>query len=226
MLPEAWIEALGEEFDASRLSAVLNAVEDERARGAVYPPANRVFRAFELTTYDQVNVVILGQDPYPGEGQADGLSFSAPNGPKPLSLRNIERALREDLALNLPDGGDLAAWAQQGVLLLNTALTVKAGAANSHAALWQDFTNTVIRALNDRPRGVVFLAWGQAAVRQLRLVTHAHHKIIPAAHPAARVKAEKRMYFAQPFSQANAAGNAPGMDWPSPIVWGRLPRHQ
>src|SRR3546814_15880085 len=88
MLPEAWIEALGEEFDASRLSAVLNAVEDERARGAVYPPANRVFRAFELTTYDQVNVVILGQDPYPGEGQADGLSFSAPNGPKPLSLRN------------------------------------------------------------------------------------------------------------------------------------------
>src|SRR3546814_4510579 len=106
MLPEAWIEALGEEFDASRLSAVLNAVEDERARGAVYPPANRVFRAFELTTYDQVNVVILGQDPYPGEGQADGLSFSAPNGTKPLSLRNIERALREDLALNLPDGGD------------------------------------------------------------------------------------------------------------------------
>lgn len=181
-------------------------VDQERKAGPVYPAAEKVFRAFELTPYAKVRVVILGQDPYHGEGQAHGLAFSVAQGKLPPSLRKIRKELERDPVVAPPEGGNLEGWARQGVLLLNAVLTVRAGAPNSHRARgWEDFTDAVISAVNEKSDRVVFLLWGAAAQKKAGLVTNETHGVIRAAHPAARASAHNPLVTSGSFSCANKA---------------------
>jgi uracil-DNA glycosylase len=165
-----------------------------------------VFRAFELTPYAKVRVVILGQDPYHGEGQAHGLAFSVAQGKLPPSLRKIRKELERDPDVAPPEGGNLEGWARQGVLLLNTVLTVRAGSPNSHRARgWEDFTDAVISAVNKKSDRVVFLLWGAAAQKKAGLVTNETHRVIRTAHPAARASAHNPLVTSGSFSCANKA---------------------
>jgi uracil-DNA glycosylase len=192
-------------------------VADERARGPVYPPAQEVFAALHLTPYADTRVMILGQDPYHGPGQAHGLCFSVRRGVAvPPSLRNIFAELRDDLGVEPPGHGCLEAWARQGVLLLNTTLTVRAGAAASHQGKgWERFTDQVIRAVNAKPTPVVFVLWGASARRKLELIDSTRHTVIESAHPSP-LSASNGFFGSRPFSRINAAlevaGHAP-IDW-------------
>lgn len=161
MLPNDWDAVLGDALDTPGWTELTAFVDQERRAGTVYPAAANVFRAFELTPYARVRVVILGQDPYHGEGQAHGLAFSVAQGRLPPSIRKIRKELERDPEVAAPEGGNLEGWASQGVLLLNTVLTVRAGAPNSHRARgWEDFTDAVISAVNEKSDRVVFLLWG------------------------------------------------------------------
>ncbi len=162
MLPESWRGVLGDELQQPYFKELTEFVEEERAKGPVYPPREEVFAALEATPYDQVKVLVLGQDPYHGEGQGHGLCFSVRPGVRtPPSLRNIYKEMKEELDLPIPDNGYLMPWAQQGVLLLNAVLTVRSGEANSHKGKgWEKFTDAVIRAVAERPDPAVFVLWG------------------------------------------------------------------
>jgi len=183
----------------------------------VYPPSADVFRAFELTPHAEVRVVILGQDPYHGEGQAHGLAFSVAKGKIPPSLRKIRRELERDPEVAAPEDGNLEGWARQGVLLLNTVLTVRAASPNSHRARgWEEFTDAVISAVNDKSDRVVFLLWGAAAQKKAGLITNDIHKVVRAGHPAARANAFKPFVTSGSFSCANAAlveAGQEGIEW-------------
>ena len=195
-------------------------VAGERARHPVYPPAEEVFAALHLTPYAEVKVLILGQDPYHGPGQAHGLCFSVrPGVPPPPSLQNIVAELQADLGLDPPDHRCLDAWAAQGVLLLNTTLTVRARQAASHQGKgWEIFTDEVIRAVNAKPEPVVFVLWGAAARRKQALVDATRHVVIESAHPSP-LSAHNGFFGSRPFSRANealvAAGRTP-VDWRIP----------
>ena len=206
MLPNDWDAVLGDALRTPGWSELTEFVDQERRAGPVYPPAEKMLRAFQLTPYAKVRVVILGQDPYHGEGQAHGLAFSVERGKLTPSLRKIRKELERDPEVAPPDGGNLEGWARQGVLLLNTVLTVRAGAPNSHRAHgWEDFTDAVISAVNKKSDRVVFLLWGGAAQKKARLVTNESHRVIRAAHPAARASAHNPLVTSGSFSCANKA---------------------
>lgn len=218
LLPEDWQAVLSETLSTPQWDRLTKFVERERKNDTVYPPPGQVFRALELTAYRDIRVVILGQDPYHGQAQAHGLCFSVEQGTYPPSLRKILAELQGDLGCVPPEGGSLESWARQGVLLLNTVLTVRAGKANSHRGHgWEDFTDAIIRAVNDKPERVVFLLWGIRAQKAQRLVTGPQHVVITSAHPAARPNAHQQFIGSKPFSRANEAlSGAPN----TPIEWG------
>ncbi len=198
-----WPDVLAEQLSKPYFRDLLRFVDRERATHEVYPEPHEMFAAFHLTDYKQLKVVILGQDPYSQPGQANGLCFSVPPGvTKPRSLTNIHAAMQND-GIVPPEHGDLTALARQGVLLLNTALTVRLAEPRSHAKEWREFTDTVIRLLNDRDEPLVFVLWGVAAQRKQRLIDTDWHAVIEAPHPAARGMAQVRFRQSRTFSEVN-----------------------
>ena len=192
-------------------------VADQRKKFTVFPPAADVFAALHLTTYADTRVVILGQDPYHGPKQAHGLCFSVrPGVAIPPSLANIYKELRTDLDIEPPPHGNLVGWARQGVLLLNTTLTVRAGQAASHQGHgWEIFTDQVLRAVNDKRQRVVFLLWGAAARKKKSLIDLSRHVVLEAAHPSP-LSAHNGFFGSRPFSRTNTALVEAGL---SPIDW-------
>ena len=213
----SWQEALAAEFEAPYFSALTDFVRAEYAAGTCYPPAGEIFAAFDRCPFPEVKVVLLGQDPYHGAGQAEGLCFSVRDGvPPPPSLHNIFKELHTDLGAPVPTSGSLRRWADQGVLLLNATLTVRAGAAGSHQGQgWETFTDAVIRTLSARREGIVFLLWGAYAGRKAALIDSARHCILTAPHPSP-LSAYRGFFGSRPFSQANTYLTARGE---KPIQW-------
>jgi uracil-DNA glycosylase len=220
-LPESWKRALASEFADPYMAALRAVLVAERAEGkAIYPPAARWFVALDLTPLEDVRVVILGQDPYHGPGQAHGLSFSVlPGVPVPPSLSNIFKEIQSDLGIPRPRHGCLEHWARQGVLLLNAVLTVEAGRAASHQNRgWERFTDAIIRVISDQPRSVVFLLWGAQAQKKARFVDSSRHLVLKAAHPSP-LSAHNGFFGCHHFSKANAflaASGQPPIDWALP----------
>ncbi len=193
-------------------------VASERTRGPVHPTEDRVLACLEMVPLASVKVVIVGQDPYHGPGQAHGLAFSVPQGtPPPPSLRNILREVRDDTGIDRSGDGDLTGWAREGVLLLNRVLTVREGEAGSHAGRgWETFTDAVISAVDALPRRVVFILWGAHARSVSRLVTAPHHVVLESAHPSP-LSAHRGFLGSRPFSRADAALAEHGI---GPVDWG------
>ncbi len=215
-----WNPVLRQEFTKPYWQELQVFVAQERARHQVFPPAEDVFVALHQTPYAQVKVVILGQDPYHGAGQAHGLCFSVrPGVDVPPSLRNIHKELEADLGVAPPDHGCLDSWTQQGVLLLNTTLTVRARQAASHQRHgWETFTDEVIRAVNAKPERVVFILWGAAARKKKALVDAGHHVVLESPHPSP-LSAHHGFLGSRPFSRANEAlvqGGGEPVDWSVP----------
>lgn len=186
-IEESWKQALQSEFDKPYFARLVDFLHGEKAAGqTVYPPGSQIFKAFELTPVDDVKVVILGQDPYHGPGQAMGLSFSVPDGVRmPPSLRNIFKEIEDELGVRMSGRTNLEPWARQGVLLLNAVLTVRGGMAASHSNIgWQEFTDAVIRYLSDNCEGIVFLLWGNFARSKRALIDTSRHYVLEAAHPS------------------------------------------
>ncbi|WNJ16477.1 uracil-DNA glycosylase [Pontibacter sp. G13] len=182
-----WKQALQAEWDKDyfqQLRAFI--VQEMNAGHQIFPPATEIFRAFDLTPFEETQVVILGQDPYHGPGQAHGLCFSVPHGIRtPPSLKNIYKEMAEDVGTTIPDHGNLEKWAKQGILLLNSMLTVRAGAAGSHKGKgWETFTDAVIAAVNEQKSGVVFLLWGRYAHQKGAFIDRSKHLVLEAAHPS------------------------------------------
>ncbi|MCM3360180.1 uracil-DNA glycosylase [Psychrobacillus sp. MER TA 171] len=199
-----WKELLGAEWDKPYFKELQSFLDQEYAEHTIYPPREEVGSAFRLTPYDAVKVVILGQDPYHGPGQAHGLSFSVKPGVKiPPSLRNMFKELEEDLGCPIPSHGYLEKWAKQGVLLLNTVLTVRAGEANSHKGMgWERFTDTVIQKLSEREKPIIFVLWGKPAQAKLKLIDTTKHYIIQSTHPSP-LSAHRGFLGSRPYSQIN-----------------------
>ena len=215
-----WNPILRAELDAPYWAELQAFVAQERREHVVYPPADEVFAALHRTPYAAVKVLILGQDPYHGPGQAHGLCFSVRRGTAiPPSLRNVYAELRDDLGIETPAHGCLDAWADQGVLLLNATLTVRAREAASHQKRgWETFTDQVIRAVSAKEDRVVFIFWGASARRKRDLVDRSRHVVIESAHPSP-LSAHNGFFGSRPFSRANEALVAAGRD---PVDW-RLP---
>ena len=200
-----WTKQLIDHFESPSFQSLSDFVAAEYVTRTVFPAKENIFRAFELTSFAETKVVILGQDPYHGPGQAHGLSFSVQGDIKlPPSLRNIFKELASDLDCDPPTSGNLTAWAKQGVLLLNTVLTVRAAEANSHRKRgWEAFTDNVITSLNDHPQPVVFILWGKPAEKKSALIDDRHCKII-SPHPSP-LSAHRGFFGSRPFSAANSA---------------------
>ena len=184
-IEESWREALAPEFEKPYFASLSQRLHAEKAAGKqIYPPGGQIFKAFELCPLPEVKVVILGQDPYHGYGQAMGLSFSVPDGvPAPPSLKNIFKEIEDDLGVKMSGRPNLEKWARQGVLLLNAVLTVRAGEPTSHSAIgWQEFTDAVIRCISEKREGVVFMLWGNYARSKAPLIDPYRHTILQAAH--------------------------------------------
>jgi len=200
-----WKNALKKEFLKDyflRLRAFLH--EEKQTGKTLYPPGSRIFSAFDHTPFDKVKVVILGQDPYHGPGQAHGLCFSVPDGiHPPPSLVNIFKELKSDLGLDIPSRGNLESWADQGVLLLNATLTVRAGSPGSHQNKgWEQFTDAVIRKLSEEKEGLVFILWGKYAQAKEALIDGTRHHILKSAHPSP-FSADRGFFGSRPFSKTN-----------------------
>ncbi len=214
-----WSALLQREIGSQRHTELQQFIARERLVSTVFPPAQDVYAALELTPFESTKVVVLGQDPYHGLGQAHGLSFSVRgNTPIPPSLRNIFQELFTDVAIQREQNGDLTGWALQGVLLLNTSLTVREGEPGSHKNRgWEHITDTVMSALNEKPTRVVFVLWGAHARNKKTLITQAHHVVIESAHPSP-LSAHRGFFGSKPFSQINSALEDAGL---SPINWGQ-----
>lgn len=213
----SWKEALRGEFDKPYFASLVSYLHTQKAGGKqIFPPGGLIFRAFELTPVDSVKVVILGQDPYHGYGQAMGLSFSVPEGvPAPPSLKNIFKEIESDLGVKMSGSPNLEPWARQGVLMLNSILTVQAGMPASHSKIgWQEFTDAVIRYVSDNLDGVVFLLWGNYARGKKALIDTSRHHVLEAAHPSPL--AGGAFFGCRHFSKTNeilaAEGKIP-IDW-------------
>ncbi len=221
-IPGDWKGVLADEVHKPYFHALKEFVDRERRTHTVYPPEPDVFNALKYTPYEKVKVVLLGQDPYHDEGQAHGLCFSVRPGVKmPPSLVNIFKELHRDLGCKMPDNGCLTPWAEQGVLLLNAVLTVRAHTPNSHKDKgWETFTDAVIRKVNDKHDPVVFVLWGGYAQKKAKLIDTSRHTVIQSAHPSP-LSARNGFFGSKPFSAINkalsAAGKAP-IDWQLPEV--------
>ncbi len=185
-IEESWKKVLWDEFQSPYFSELKAFLQQERSKYRIYPPGPLIFNAFNQTPFGNVKVVILGQDPYHGPGQAHGLCFSVPHGiPQPPSLQNIFKEIRQDLGLPLPAHGNLENWARQGVLLLNATLTVRAAQAGSHQKRgWEHFTNRVIECISAQRKHVVFLLWGRYAQAKESLIDQSKHLVLKSAHPS------------------------------------------
>lgn len=217
-IEESWKEELKNEFTKPYFLQVTTHLKTEKATGKIiYPPGPLIFNAFEQTPFNKVKVVILGQDPYHGPGQAMGLSFSVPDGvPPPPSLVNIYKELHEDIGMPIPKTGNLTKWAKQGVLLLNAVLTVRAGEAASHGKSgWMHFTDAVIKKVSDDKEGVVFILWGRFAQEKQALIDATKHHIIKSAHPSP-LSAHNGFFGSRPFSRTNELLMKQGQQ---PIDW-------
>jgi uracil-DNA glycosylase len=219
LLPASWQPYLNDQFAQHYfiyLTATLKHISESN-EFIVYPPRSLIFAAFDYTPFDSVSVVILGQDPYHDRGQAEGLAFSVPQHTKiPSSLQNIFKELKSDLGCAIPNSGSLRAWARQGVLLLNTCLTVTAHLPNSHKKLgWETFTTAVIEAINDHKTGVVFLLWGKDAQQKQRLIDREKHYVLTASHPSG-LSAHKGFFGCKHFSECNTILERQGK---APINW-------
>lgn len=202
---ESWKDILKEEFDKPYFRDLVEFLHKEkREQKVIYPPGPKIFRAFDLTPFDKVRVVILGQDPYHGPGQAEGLSFSVPHGIKlPPSLQNIYKEIESDTGISTAGrDGSLTHWAEQGVFLLNAVLTVRASEPTSHSKIgWTNFTDAVIKALSDHKEGVIFLLWGNYARSKRDLIDHSRHYVLEAAHPSPLARGA--FFGCRHFSQTN-----------------------
>ena len=212
-----WLAPLTPEFAKPYYRELYKKVKEEYATHMFFPPSNEVFSAFELTPLADVKVVILGQDPYHNVGQAHGLCFSVkPDVEIPPSLVNIYKELHDDLGCYIPNNGYLVKWAKQGVLMLNTVLTVRAHQANSHRGIgWEEFTNAAIRVLNEQDRPIVFILWGSPAQRKKEMLNNPKHLILEAPHPSP-LSAYRGFFGSKPFSQTNAFLEKNGL---TPIDW-------
>jgi len=210
----SWKTALALEFEKTYFKDLLEFVKQERAEGIVYPPPGFVFTAFNVTSLDAVRVIILGQDPYHRPKQAHGLSFSVlPGTLTPPSLQNIYKELRADLGVPIPTHGHLIKWAQQGVFLLNSVLTVREGEPGSHQGKgWEKFTDSVIRILSDRDRPMVFVLWGRYARDKSSLIDTKKHVVIESAHPSP-MSASNGFFGSRPFSKINRALGGHPVNW-------------
>ena len=205
-LPDSWKTELAEEFDKPYFKELENFVAQERKSKTIYPAPEHVFSAFELTPFEQVNVLILGQDPYHGENQAHGLCFSVKPGVKtPPSLVNIYKELKDDIGFDIPNHGYLVPWAKQGILMINAVLTVEAHTANSHKNKgWETFTDAVISKVNQKQEPVIFVLWGGYAKKKLKLIDTNRHTVIQSAHPSP-LSARNGFFGSKPFSKINSA---------------------
>ncbi len=211
----AWHELIKEQLPEHYFGKINQFLDKAYASGTVYPPREKVFAAIQTTDLEEVKVVILGQDPYHGPGQAQGLSFSVPNSvAAPPSLQNILKELTDDIGVK--QDHDLTAWAEQGVLLLNACLTVPAGQANGHAGqIWEPFTDAVIKVVNRLDQPVVYILWGAYARKKKALITNPNHLIVESAHPSP-LSAYRGFFGSKPFTQANAFLRSKGsseIDW-------------
>ncbi|MBQ8499656.1 MAG: uracil-DNA glycosylase [Bacteroidales bacterium] len=216
-IEDSWKNALAGEFGKPYFESLVRFLHEEKAAGKkIFPPGSQIFRAFELTPVSHVKVVILGQDPYHGLGQAHGLSFSVPDGvPAPPSLKNIFKEIESDLGIRMSGYPNLENWARQGVLLLNAVLTVRSGEAASHSRIgWTEFTDAVIKYISDNCEGVVFMLWGNFARSKRDLIDRSRHHVLEAAHPSPLARGA--FFGCRHFSQANnllaAQGRTP-IDW-------------
>ncbi|WP_283674543.1 uracil-DNA glycosylase [Butyricicoccus sp. Marseille-Q5471] len=216
-LGNEWDEILADEFQQDYYKKIRYFLKQEYSEYTIYPPMEDIFNALRYTSYSEVKAVLLGQDPYHGPGQAHGLCFSVrPGVPAPPSLQNMFKELGSDLGIAPPPNGTLTGWAQQGVLLLNTVLTVRQGCANSHKNLgWTTFTDHVIEKLNTREQPIVFLLWGANARSKKKLITNPQHLILETVHPSP-LSAYNGFFGCKHFSQCNAFLEANGI---SPIDW-------
>jgi len=183
---KSWKKVLDEQFNSDYFSELKHFLLNEKEKHLIYPPGNLIFAALNRTPFDRIKVVIIGQDPYHGPGQANGLCFSvSPGIRKPPSLVNVFKELRDDLGIPIPQDGNLEPWADQGVLLLNATLTVRAGTAGSHQKKgWEKFTDSIIKAISDNKKGIIFLLWGNFAQTKANLIHSDKHFILRAAHPS------------------------------------------
>jgi uracil-DNA glycosylase len=216
-IDESWKNLLLEEFNQPYFIALKQYLVQEKKNHVIYPPGNKIFAAFDRTSFDRVKVVILGQDPYHGKGQAHGLCFSVPQGiTAPPSLVNIFKELNQDLGIPIPPHGNLEAWADQGVLLLNATLTVRANQAGSHQNMgWEIFTDAVIKSISEGREGLIFMLWGRYAQAKEHMIDGNRHHILKAAHPSP-FSAHSGFFGCRHFSRANEILEKQGM---TPIDW-------
>ena len=212
-----WLEYLNDEFKKPYYKALYEKVNKEYSQQVIYPPADDVFTAYHLTPLSEVKVVIIGQDPYHNVGQAHGLAFSVPdNIAKPPSLQNIFKELKQDLGIEISEKGNLEKWAQEGVLLLNASLTVRANMAASHAKIgWQRFTDAAIKALSEKKENLVFILWGNYAIAKENLIDHEKHLILKTVHPSP-LSASRGFFGCRHFSKTNEyliSKNIKPIDW-------------
>lgn len=217
MLVNDWVEAVGEEFKKPYYAKLYKFVREEYNTRVIYPSADDIFNALHLTPLSKVKVLILGQDPYHNEGQAHGLCFSVKPGVEaPPSLENIYKELHEDLGCRIPNNGYLVKWAEQGVLMLNTVLTVRAHQANSHQGQgWEQFTDAIIHAVNAQDRPIVSMLWGRPAQNKGSVLTNPKHLVLKAPHPSP-LSAYRGFFGCKHFSQANEFLQANGVE---PVDW-------
>ncbi len=216
-IEESWQNVLQDEFEKPYFKNLVSFVKDEYNSQKVYPPGSQIFSAFELCPFDNVKVVILGQDPYHGPNQANGLAFSVKDEVRvPPSLLNIFKEIKSDLGKDMPATGNLERWAKQGVLLLNATLTVRAGNAGSHQKKgWEEFTDAVVKKVNDQKEHVVFMLWGAYAQKKGAFIDRSKHLVLEAAHPSP-FAADRGFFGSRHFSKANAYLTEYGEE---PIDW-------
>ncbi len=219
-IEKSWAEVLNQEFKKDYFTKLKEFLLEEKKKHTIYPPGSLIFNAFNTTPFTEVKVVILGQDPYHGPGQAHGLCFSVPDGiALPPSLKNIYKELSSDLGVEIPKMGNLTNWAKQGVLLINATLTVRKGQAGSHQKKgWETFTDAVIKQISDKKNNVVFILWGNYAQSKEKLIDTSKHFIVKSVHPSP-LSASRGFFGSKPFSKTNEYLKSKGIN---PIDWEKL----
>ncbi|CAN5205135.1 uracil-DNA glycosylase [soil metagenome] len=216
-IEKSWKHELRDEFTKTYFEHITVFLKAEKATGKIiFPPGSLIFNVFEKTHFDKVKVVVLGQDPYHNLGQAHGLSFSVPKGfPLPRSLKNIFKELKDDIGIDIPASGNLEKWAEQGVLLLNAALTVRKNEPGSHRKIWEPFTDAVIQKISDEKKDIVFILWGNDAKQKQSLIDETKHHVLKAAHPSP-FSADKGFFGCRHFSKTNELLLHDGIE---PVDW-------